>query len=153
MWYKLQTLIFNHISFSPHDRVDKTSLRSSRLQLRSWESENARIWNPLRGQQNWSSLPPRKWKPSESQWYPHVCTDSEFQSWMVYRTALIPNSRYFPGLRKNVKLKIPEHNTPDKMWSTGKGNGKPLQYSYLESPMKSLKRQKDRTLKYELPGQ
>ena len=37
------------------------------------------------------------------------------------------------------------------MWSTGKGNGKPLQYSYLESPMKSLKRQKDRTLKYEFP--
>ena len=39
----------------------------------------------------------------------------------------------------------------DKMWSTGKGNGKPLQYSYLENPMNSMKRQKDRTLKDELP--
>ena len=36
----------------------------------------------------------------------------------------------------------------DKMWSTGKGNGKPLQYSCLENPMKG---QKDRTLKNELP--
>ena len=38
----------------------------------------------------------------------------------------------------------------DKMWSTGEGNGKPLQYSCLESPMNSTKRQKDKTLKDEL---
>ena len=40
----------------------------------------------------------------------------------------------------------------DRMWSTGEGNGKPLQYSYLENPMNSMKGQKDRTLKEELPG-
>ena len=39
----------------------------------------------------------------------------------------------------------------DKMWSTGEGNGKPLQYSCLENPMNTMKRQKDRTLKDELP--
>ena len=39
----------------------------------------------------------------------------------------------------------------DKLWSTGEGNGKPLQYSCLENPMNSMKRQKDRTLKDELP--
>ena len=39
----------------------------------------------------------------------------------------------------------------DKMWSTGEGNGKPLQYSCLENPINSMKRQKDRTLKDELP--
>ena len=39
----------------------------------------------------------------------------------------------------------------DRMWSTGEGNGKPLQYSCLENPMNSMKRQKDRTLKEELP--
>ena len=39
----------------------------------------------------------------------------------------------------------------DKMWSTGEGNGKPLQYSCLENPMNNMKRQKDRTLKDELP--
>ena len=39
----------------------------------------------------------------------------------------------------------------DKAWSPGEGNGKPLQYSWLENPMNSMKRQKDRTLKDELP--
>ena len=39
----------------------------------------------------------------------------------------------------------------DKMWSTGEGNGRPLQYFCLENPMNSMKRQKDRTLKDELP--
>ena len=39
----------------------------------------------------------------------------------------------------------------DRMWSMGEGNGKSLQYSCLENPMNSMKRQKDRTLKDELP--
>ena len=39
----------------------------------------------------------------------------------------------------------------DKTWSTGEGNGKPLQYSCLENPMNSMKRQKDGTLKEVLP--
>ena len=39
----------------------------------------------------------------------------------------------------------------DKMWPTGNENGKPLQYSCLETPMNSMKRQKDMTLKDELP--
>ena len=39
----------------------------------------------------------------------------------------------------------------DRMWSTGEGNGKPLQYSCLENPMNSMKRQNDRILKDELP--
>ena len=39
----------------------------------------------------------------------------------------------------------------DKTCSTGEGNGKPLQYSCLENPMNSMKRQTDITLKEELP--
>ena len=39
----------------------------------------------------------------------------------------------------------------DKTWSTGEGNGKPLQYSCLENPTNSMERRKDRTLKDELP--
>ena len=39
----------------------------------------------------------------------------------------------------------------DRTWSTGEGNGKPLQYSCLENPMNSMKRQNDRILKEELP--
>ena len=38
----------------------------------------------------------------------------------------------------------------DRMWSSGEGNGKPLQYSCLENPMNSVKRQNDRLLKEEL---
>ena len=38
----------------------------------------------------------------------------------------------------------------DKMLSTEEGNSKPLQYSCLENPMNSMKKQKDRTLKDEL---
>ena len=39
----------------------------------------------------------------------------------------------------------------NRMWSTGEGNGKPLQYPCLENPMNSMKRQNDRILKKELP--
>ena len=39
----------------------------------------------------------------------------------------------------------------DRMWSTGEGKGKPLQFSCLENPMNSMKRQNDRILKEELP--
>ena len=41
--------------------------------------------------------------------------------------------------------------TSDKTWSSGEGNGKPLQYSCLENPMNSMKRQNDRIPKEELP--
>ena len=40
--------------------------------------------------------------------------------------------------------------TSDKVWSTGEGNGEPLQYSCFENPMNNMKRQKDTTLKDEL---
>ena len=39
----------------------------------------------------------------------------------------------------------------DKTWSTGGGNGKPLQYSYLKNPMSRKKRQKDMTTEYKPP--
>ena len=41
--------------------------------------------------------------------------------------------------------------SPDKMWPAGKGDGKPLQHCCLENLMKSMKRQKDMTLKGDLP--
>ena len=39
----------------------------------------------------------------------------------------------------------------EKKWSAGEGNGKPFQYSCLENPMNSMKRQNERILKDELP--
>ena len=50
-----------------------------------------------------------------------------------------------------LSLSISMGESSDRMWSTGEGDGKPLQYSCLENPMNSMKRQKDRTLKNELP--
>ena len=43
-------------------------------------------------------------------------------------------------------------DSSEQTWSTGEWNGKPLQHSCLENSMKSMKRQKDRTLKDELPS-
>ena len=74
---------------------------------------------------------------------------------------LVLLSVYTTALSNSMKLRaIPCRDTQDgqvmvessdKTWSTGKGNGKPLQFSCLENPMNSMKRQKDRTLKDELP--
>ena len=46
---------------------------------------------------------------------------------------------------------MPCMESSDKMWFTGGGNGKPLQYSCLKNPMHGMKGQKDTTLKDELP--
>ena len=64
------------------------------------------------------------------------------------------------ALSNSMKLWPMPHRAPqdgrvmvessDKTWSTREGNGKLLQHSCLENPMKSMKRQKDRTLKDEL---
>ena len=48
-------------------------------------------------------------------------------------------------------MSFAKESTFHKTWSIGEGNGKPLQYSCLENSMNSMKRQKDRTLKEELP--
>ena len=55
-------------------------------------------------------------------------------------------------LRMSTQVEQVKVESSDKMWSTGEGNGKPLQCSCLENPMNSMKRQKDRTLKDELPS-
>ena len=52
------------------------------------------------------------------------------------------------GVTQNGRVIV---ESSDKMWSTGQGNSKPLQYSCLENPMNNMKRQKNRTLKEELP--
>ena len=74
------------------------------------------------------------------------------------------NSQYLSGgisLSNSMKLWAMPHRAPqdgcvmvessNKTWSTGEGNGKPVQYSCLENTMNSMKRQKNRTLKDEVP--
>ena len=57
----------------------------------------------------------------------------------------------FSYLGRGVSLDVVMVERSDRMWSTGEGNGKPLQYSCLENPMSSMKRQNDRKLKEEVP--
>ena len=67
------------------------------------------------------------------------------------RTTAVPNSvklSHARGATKHGRVMV---ERSDRMWSTGEGNGKPLQHSCLESPVNSMKRQKNRTLKDELP--
>ena len=63
------------------------------------------------------------------------------------RTAALSNSvklRHAHGAIQDGWVMV---ERPDRMWSTGEENGKPLQYSCLENPMNSMKRQNDRILK------
>ena len=53
-----------------------------------------------------------------------------------------------PGATQDGRVMV---KRSDRMWSTGEGNGKPLQYSCLQNPMNSMKRQNDSILKEELP--
>ena len=67
------------------------------------------------------------------------------------RTTALSNSlklSHACGATQDGRVKV---ERSDRMWSTGEGNGKPLQYSCLENPMSSMKRQKDTKLKDELP--
>ena len=69
------------------------------------------------------------------------------------RTTALSNSMkltHAHGATKDGRVMV---ERSDRMSSTGEGNGKPLQYSCLENPMTSMKRQNDRILKEELPDQ
>ena len=67
------------------------------------------------------------------------------------RTTALSNSMklsHAPGATQDGRVIVERY---DRMWSTGEGNGKPLQYSCLENTINSMKRQNDRILKEELP--
>ena len=67
------------------------------------------------------------------------------------RTTALSNSvilSYAPGATQDGRVMV---ERSDRMWSTGEGNSKPLQYSCFENPMNSMKRQNDRILKEEFP--
>ena len=67
------------------------------------------------------------------------------------RTTALSNSMKLCHARKATQDGRVMVERSDRMWSTGEGNGQPLQYSCLENPMNSMKRQNDRILKEELP--
>ena len=67
------------------------------------------------------------------------------------RTTALPNSMKLSHACEATQDGLVMVESSNRMWSTGKGNGKPLQYSCLENPMNSMKRQNDRMLKEKLP--
>ena len=67
------------------------------------------------------------------------------------RTTALPNSMKLGHARGATQDGQVMVERSDRMWSTGEGNSKPLQYSCLENPMNSMKGQNDRILKEELP--
>ena len=70
---------------------------------------------------------------------------------ITWITALSNSMKLWAMLCRATQDGLVMVESSDKTWSTGEGNGKPLQYSCLENPINSMKRQKDRTLKDELP--
>ena len=100
------------------------------------------------------SVPPIRKLPQASYPYPSEGRQNE----KCNHRKLTKLITWFTALSNSIKLwAIPCRATQDgwvmveSSWSTGEGNGKPLQYSCLENPMNSIKRQKDMTLKDELP--
>ena len=90
----------------------------------------------VRGHQGADTMKPYSQKTSESN---HT------------RTTALSNSMKLShacGATQDRRIMV---ERPDRMWSTGEGNGKPLQYSCLENPVNSMKRQNDRIPKEELP--
>ena len=67
------------------------------------------------------------------------------------RTTALSNSMKLSQARGATQDGQVNMERSDRIWSTGEGNGKPLQYSFLGNPMNSMKRQNDRILKEELP--
>ena len=67
------------------------------------------------------------------------------------KTTALSNSMKLSHARGATQDRQAMLERSDRMWSTGKGNGKPLQHSCLENPMNSMKKQNDRILKEELP--
>ena len=67
------------------------------------------------------------------------------------RTTALSNSMKLSHARRANQDGQVMVERPDRMWSTGQRNGKLLQYSCLENPMNSMKRQNDRIPKEELP--
>ena len=88
-----------------------------------------------RGHQRADTLKPYSQKTSQSN---HTRTTALFNSMKLSHAR---------GATQDERVMV---ERSDRTWSTGEGNGKPLQYSCLENPMNSMKRQNDRILKEEL---
>ena len=119
-------------------RYPSSKVRSSREEIPHIQCKRnpSKTVGVARGHQRAKTLKPYSQKTSQSN---HTRT-----------TALSTSMKlsHAQGATQDVWVMV---ERSDRMWSTGEGNGKPLQYSCLENPMNSKKRQKDRILKEEFP--
>ena len=100
------------------------------------QGNTSKMIDVARGHQKADTLKPNSQKSSQSN---HT------------RTTALSNSMKLSHARRATQDGRVTVERSDRMCSTGEGNGKPLQYSCLENPMNSMKRQNDRILKEELP--
>ena len=109
---------------------------SSLEEIAHAQRKRSKMVGVARGHQRADTLKPYSQKTSQSN---HI------------RTTALSNSMkpsHACGATQDGRIMV---ERSDRMWSTGDGNGKPLQYSCLENPMNSMKSQNDRILKQELP--
>ena len=119
-------------------RCPSSKVRSSREQIPYVQGKRnpSKMVDVARGHQRTDTLKPYSQKTSQSN---HT------------RTTALSNSMNLSHARGATQYGRVMVERCDRMWSTGEGNGKPLQYSCLENPMNTMKRQNDRTLKEKLP--
>ena len=80
-----------------------------------------------------------------------LCNHRKLIKLITWTTALSKSMKLCTMLCRDTQDAQVMVESSDKMWSTGEGNGKPLHYSCLVNLMNSMKRQKDMTMKDELP--
>ena len=85
----------------------------------------------------------------QTEWKPH--NHRKLTNLITWTTAFSNSMKLWAMLCKATQDGGVMVESSDKMWSTGEGNDKPLQHSCIENLMNNMKRQKDRTLKDELP--
>ena len=120
-----------------NDRTLKEELpRSVGAQYTPGKRNPSKMIGVARGHQRADTLKPYSQKTSQSN---HTRTTALSNSMKPSHACVATQDRWVMMER------------PDRMWSTGEGNGKPLQYSCLENPMNSMKRQNDKIPKEELP--
>ena len=128
--------------------LSRTHMKISIIKLRNiynckWVSKGTLS---ISGQTEYSYLYPLESRQNENHSHRKL---TKLFTWI---TALSNSVKLWAMLCRATQDRGVTLESSDKMWSLGEGNSKSLQYSCLENPVNSMKRQKDRTLKGELPG-
>ena len=130
---------------------------SPALQQKNWIKDLLSMAPPIRTRPSFPSVSLSQQEASvsllsfsirgQTDWKPH----RKLTNLITWTTALSNSMKLWAMLCRATQSRRVMVESSDKTWCTGEGNGKLLQYSCLENPMNSMKRQKDRILKDDLP--